>query len=335
MFVNGSEQDLKVLGSVNGIYKLNGYDGFAGHRERAMNCLCDNEEFTEALEKITQKIIVLIYATGGSTGSGLSTNVAQYIMDIEAEKYDEDDYNADRKIIVTVPVLPSRNESINKYKNTYQASQELMALEGAEMGASYFLDNNSCDGKDLRWINNTFCTIFDAFLSDDSWGEPNNFDEAERIEMLSERGFSTISRSKDAVKKIFTDNIFAPMQGDKVCGNIGIIHGSANDVNIDELIAEVGKPLNIYEGWNGKSTLIAVSGMSYPLDYITSLGKLAVEGQRERQKNLENAKKQQLPTLEFEDIKRVNPSDEKKKKEKPLTGRERLLAMRQKARKTV
>lgn len=52
MFANGSEQDLKVLGNMKGIYKLDGYDGFGGHRERAMECLCDNVEFTEALEKI-------------------------------------------------------------------------------------------------------------------------------------------------------------------------------------------------------------------------------------------------------------------------------------------
>ena len=35
-----------------------------------MECLCDNAEFTEALEKIEQKIVILVYAVGGSTGSG-------------------------------------------------------------------------------------------------------------------------------------------------------------------------------------------------------------------------------------------------------------------------
>ena len=30
MFANGSEQDLKVLGNMKGIYKLDGYDGFGG-----------------------------------------------------------------------------------------------------------------------------------------------------------------------------------------------------------------------------------------------------------------------------------------------------------------
>jgi hypothetical protein len=322
MFANGSEQDLKVLGNEKNIYKLDGYDGFAGHRERAMDCLCDNIEFTEALEHIDEQIIVLIYAAGGSTGSGLSTTVAQYINDVYTEE-------KEKKIIVPVSVLPSKKESINQHKNAYQAMQELMELEG--IGASFFLDNNRCKNNDLRWINNTFVSLFDAFLTDDSWGEPNNFDESERLEMLSESGSMTICYGKDGIAKLFDNNIFAPMQKDKVCGNIGIIHHGRNDIDIDTIVAEVGKPLNIYEGWNGKCTLIAVSGMTFPIDYIVTLGHLAVDGQKERQMNMKAAKAQSLPSLDFADIKK--PADKKKSKNKPeLTGRERLLAMRKKAR---
>lgn len=279
MFANGSEQDLKVLGNMKGIYKLDGYDGFGGHRERAMECLCDNVEFTEALEKIEQKIIILIYAVGGSTGSGLSAVVAQYIKDVYGEN----------KIIVTVPVLPKENEAINRHKNSYQAVQELMSLDG--IGATFFLDNNNCEGTDLRWINKTFVSLLDAFL---------------------------------------TDNIFAPLQKDRVCNNIGVIHKDKNDVDIDIIVAEVGKPLNISEGWGGKCTLIAVSGMSFPVDHIQRLGKLAVDGQKERQHNIEMAKGHSLPTLEFNDIEKPKIKGDIDKPK--LTGRDALLAMRKKAR---
>ena len=49
MFANGSEQDLKILGDVPNIYRLSGFDGFGGHRERALDCLAINKEFIEAL----------------------------------------------------------------------------------------------------------------------------------------------------------------------------------------------------------------------------------------------------------------------------------------------
>lgn len=97
----------------------------------------------------------------------------------------------ENKIIVTVPVLPKENEAINRHKNSYQAVQELMSLD--EIGATFFLDNNNCEGTDLRWINKTFVSLLDAFLTDDSWGEPNNFDESERLEMLSDPGAMIIS----------------------------------------------------------------------------------------------------------------------------------------------
>lgn len=318
MFANGSEQDLKVLGNMKGIYKLDGYDGFGGHREKAMECLCDNAEFTEALEKIEQKIVILVYAVGGSTGSGLSAVVAQYLKDV----YEDD------KIIVTVLVLPKENEAINKHKNAYQAVQELMSLEG--IGATFFLDNNNCEGKDLKWINKTFASLLDAFITDDSWGEPNNFDESERLEMLADPGAMIISYCKDGIEKLLTDNIFAPLQKDKVCNNVGVIHQDKNDVEIDTIVAEVGKPLNVSEGWGGKCTLIAVSGMSFPVDHIQRLGKLAVDGQKERQHNIKMAKEQSLPTLDFNDIEKPKI---KNNIDKPkLTGRDALLAMRKKAR---
>lgn len=320
MFANGSEQDLKVLGNIKGIYKLDGYDGFGGHREKAMECLCDNVEFTDALEKIEQQIVMLIYAVGGSTGSGLSSVVAQYIKDV----YGDD------KIIVTVPVLPKENEAINKHKNAYQAIQELMALDG--IGATFFLDNNNCEGNDLRWINKTFVSLMDAFLTDDSWGEPNNFDESERREMLSDAGAMIISYCKDGIEKLLNGNIFAPMQRDKVCNNIGIIHKDKNDVEVDTIVAEVGKPFNISEGWGGKCTLIAVSGMSFPVDHVQRLGKLAIDGQKERQRNIEMAKDQSLPTLDFDELMKPDKKSENKNDKPKLSGRDALLAMRKKAR---
>jgi hypothetical protein len=316
MFANGSEQDLRILGDVNGVYKLSGYDGFGGHRERAYECLLKNEHFIEALENIKQKIIVLIYATGGSTGSGLSTNVAQYILDTAS----------DTKIIVTVPVIPAEQD-INKRINSYQANQELMTIEG--IGATIFLDNRSCpNGNDLRYINKTFATTFDAFLTDDSYGEPNNFDESERLEMLSERGAMILSFAKEGKINPFNENIFAPLQGDKVVGNFGIIHSGQKhtDVSVDNLITEIGRPLNTYEGWGGKNTLIAISGLSYPIDYITQIGKLAMDGQTERNRNIEQAKAQNLPTLDFGLTKRQETMTFKDNKPK-LSGREALIAM--------
>lgn len=53
---NGSEQDHKALGDVPNKYTLQGFDGFGGHRERAMDCLAGNEDFIKFVEGIKETL---------------------------------------------------------------------------------------------------------------------------------------------------------------------------------------------------------------------------------------------------------------------------------------
>ena len=69
--------------------------------------------------------------------------------------------------------------------------------------------------------------------------------------------------------------------------------------------------------------------MSFPTDHVQRLGKLAVDGQKERQRNIEMAKEQNLPELDFGNIEKPKTNTASKTK---LSGRDALLAMRKKAR---
>jgi len=73
---NGSEQDLKALGDIPK-YQLQGFDGFGGHRERALDCLAQNSEFMDFVENIKEEIVFVFFGGGGSTGSGCATIVAE------------------------------------------------------------------------------------------------------------------------------------------------------------------------------------------------------------------------------------------------------------------
>lgn len=77
---NGSEQDLKSLGNVPTKYKLEGFDGFGGHRDKALDCLEENEEFMNFVENIKEEIIFILFGAGGSTGSGCSTVLAELLL---------------------------------------------------------------------------------------------------------------------------------------------------------------------------------------------------------------------------------------------------------------
>jgi len=297
MFANGSEQDLKILGNVPNIYRLRGFDGFGGHRDRALDCLAQNEEFVNALEGIKEEIVFPIYASGGSTGSGSSTYATEILLNNEDSVAD--------KIVCPVNALPSSKETIVKHRNAYQSVQELLELKDLGVGATFFI-NNDID-KDYDYINKTFAELLNNFLTNNSYGELNNFDESERKEMLRDWGAIVMSLGKVGTKpvtmleKITNGGIFAPIESSKVCENIAIIHsGNDNkDIEVGSIVSEVGKPKNVFEGYNNEDgTLIVVSGLDYPLSHVTKIGELAQKAYEERQRDRRQST-QKLSNLDF------------------------------------
>lgn len=324
---NGSEQDLKALGDIPK-YHLQGFDGFGGHRERALDCLVQNSEFMKFVEDIKEEIIFILFGGGGSTGSGCATILAEMLLQ------DVNEEGVPKKIVCPVVALPSLDEPIAKHRNAYQAVQELQELEG--LGATFFINNDS--GKDYTSLNSTFTKFLDTFLTNDSYGDLNNFDESERLEMLKDGGMMVISlmgtKEKDQnldqmlmLQKLTKDGIFAPIENNKVCENIAIIHSGRNNSDIDKenIIAEVGKPKNIFEGYNGRSTLIAISGLDYPVSHVMKLGEMAKIAYEERQRNRKHVSK--LGSLDFMEEKELKAKPEKKASSKLAAMRKKMKEM--------
>lgn len=297
--VNGSEQDLKVLGDINK-YQLHGFDGFGGNRERALDCLDQNPDFLRSVKNIEEKIIFLFFSGGGSFGSGCAPILADMLAkDICAD-------GSPKKIVCPVIALPSSDESFQKHRNAYETVKEFqeIAESGTTLGATFFINNNASitNGTDKEtdyvYINGTFTKFIDTFLSNDTYGKLNNFDESERLEMLKNSGMMIMNLTNMAeknqtldqvsmVQTLTRDGIFAPIENNKVCENIAIIHaGQGNtDITKDIIISEVGKPKNIFEGYNGKNTFIAVSGLNYPISHMSSFGESIKATYKERQRN--------------------------------------------------
>ena len=323
---NGSEQDLKALGDVPTKFKLQRFDGFGGHRDKAVDCLAENEEFLEFVANIKEEIIFVMFGGGGSTGSGCATPIIETLID------DRDEFGIPRKIVCPVIALPSSSEPIVKHTNAYQAVMELQELDG--IGATFFIKNDASE--DYDYINMTFAKMLDAFLSNDSFGETNNFDSSEKKEMLRNGGafvlslFGPAKDPKMMLDKLTKDGIFAPIEDDKVCENIAIIHAGNNnkDVTASDVIAEVGKPSNVFEGYNGKQTVIAVSGLTYPVSYINKLGELAQEAFNERERNKKSATKK-LGALSFMESEPEKAVVQKPKKVSKLDMIKKKRAMRE------
>ena len=310
MFANGSEQDLKILGDVPNVYRLKGFDGFGGHRERALDCLAENSEFVEALQGIEEKIVFVLHSTAGSTGSG----IAPYGEEALTENKDEE--GNPEKIVCPVPTLPSFDEPIGKKRSAYKAMLDIQEMRDV-LGATFFINNNAA--KDYDRINSNFAKMLDSFLTNDSYGKLNNFDESEKIEMLRQSGATVLGlfgKEHDKtfmLERLTKNGIFAPIESNKICGDIAVVHSGSDDsdISIDNVIAEFGKPFNIFEGYNnGNSTLICVNGLDYPVTHIKQLGELAQKAFDERKRNRKNAEK--LSDLDFLEDETPKATQEKK-----------------------
>ena len=284
--INGSGQDNKTLPEeAKDVLKLEGYDGLAGNRSLAFKALKSNKAILQKVMAIEKKIILLVATGGGTTGSGCITHLANILC----EKFSD-------KVICACLMMPRTDEPIKKRLNAYDTAKELMDIP--EMGAVIFINNEACDSE-LSKINYNLVNMLDAFFTDDSSSNVSNFDDSEKIKMLSDHGAFVIAMRSDKadpqeigkIKKVSTQdmvnaltakNIFLPINKDGIVANIGIINQKDNHIDEKEIVTAIGTPENIFTGNNGNVNIVCASGLGYPTEYIASMGKKALGEQKQR-----------------------------------------------------
>lgn len=306
--VNGSSQDNKTLPDAKNVLVLEGYDGLAGDRNLAFEALKMNKNILQKVMGIEEKVILLIATGGGTTGSGCITHFANIIC----EKLPD-------KIVCACLMMPKADEPIQKRLNAYNTAKELMEIP--EMGALIFISNDACDSE-LNKINYNLVNMLDAFFTDDSSSNVSNFDDSEKLKMLSDHGafviamrsdkadpqdISKIKRvsTQDMVNALTAKNIFLPINNDGIVAHIGIINQKDNHINEKEIVTAVGMPENIFIGNNGNVNIVCASGLGFPTEYIANMGKKAIGEQKLR---LEKKKTSNiLDDLEELEIEAENP----------------------------
>lgn len=283
--INGSSQDNKTLPDAKNMLVLEGYDGLAGDRNLAFEALKMNKGILQKVMEIEEKVILLVATGGGTTGSGCITHLANIICGKMPDK-----------IVCACLIMPKMDEPIQKRLNAYNTAKELMEIP--EMGALIFISNEACDSE-LNRINYNLVNMLDAFFSDDSSSNISNFDDSEKIKMLSDHGAFVIAMRSDKIdpqdiskiKKVSTQdminaltakNIFLPINNDGIVAHIGIINQKDNHIDEKEIVTAIGTPENIFTGNNGNVNIVCASGLGFPTEYIAGMGKKAISEQKQR-----------------------------------------------------
>jgi len=283
--INGSRQDNKTLPDAKNILVLDGYDGLSGDRELAIEALKNNKAIIRQIKDIKEKVILLVATGGGTTGSGAIPHLANIACTFP------------NKIVCACLMMPTKDEPIKKRLNAYNAAKELMEID--EMGAILFVNNEYSENLDK--INHNLVSMLDAFFTDDSVSSTSNFDDSEKLKMLSDHGAFIISMrtnnksdygeepvtggkisTQDMITTLTAKNIFLPIGNDKIVSHIGIINQRGNHMDEQEIMKAVGTPENIFVGNNGSTNIVCASGLNYPVEYISNFGKKALEEEKKR-----------------------------------------------------
>lgn len=106
-----------------------------------------------------------------------------------------------------------------------------------------------------------FCYL-DSLLTSENSSTYGNVDDAEIEQLLSTTGAAIISKlGKDKsdtqnLINTFHNNVYAPIEDDKVIKYIGLIQpDKGKNIRIESICAEVGTPLDSYLGYEADSTL--------------------------------------------------------------------------------
>ena len=263
LYLNTSAEDLATLEGARNVHHIKGGEGCNKDRNKAKELVED--DFDVIAEKITQALpeeyVFVIFTAGGGTGSGSSPMLIDLLIQYAEKK------------VGAVCVLPSRSEQLRTFANAYECFVELEGIEG--MGATFVLDNNTADA-DKFTINSAFFDLFDSLLRvPQHRSAKGNIDIAEVKELLSTRGAAIISKlpkgadGTKALIKSFKDNIFAPLEDDRVIKYIGL--SAVSSIDLNAVTIETGTCLEVFQGSNPSNTVCILCGLTYP---YTELGKI-------------------------------------------------------------
>lgn len=256
MYINTSAED---LGVIKGVHKIAiPGEGAAKDRKRVLQLAM--ETFGDIVQKIesviTQRYVVVIFSAGGGTGSGISIPILKYLTQIG-------------KICIPVMIFPDNHSSAKVNENAYNASVELMSLQG--LGATFLLDNSRGD---KFAINSRFVCELDSFINLNNSSVHGNIDKAERKQMLSCPGVAVIGKLSKArstapeVIEALYNGIYAEIEG-KSCYYLGI-STSNKSLDTNSIIDAIGGCYDTFLGISEATTIAIISGLKFPQKKVLS-----------------------------------------------------------------
>ena len=285
LYINTSTEDLDLLKNAKHKYHVEGGEGCAKDRDKAKSLLAnDLDKLIDLVrDKLPQKNIFTIFASGGGTGSGLSP----FLLSILNEEFNNDEFDPERRF-AAITILPNDKEPLQPAINSYNCCKELLDID--DLGAVFFLDNNK--RSDIFKINKEFVEGLDKILNIPYThkSKKGNVDRAEIKKVLFETsGMAAFTvRGRDASNahgliKAINDSVFAPVDTSGTV--LYYVFSTTQEIDKVAIITEFGEPLDTFSTFNEQNNIMLMTGMKPPYD---RMGKIATRVKAKSEK-IENS----------------------------------------------
>lgn len=110
LYVNTSSEDLNLLKDSSHKYHVEGGEGCAKDRDKAKALLANDIDTLVDLvrTKLPERLIFVVFASGGGTGSGLSP----YLLGVLVEEFGADEYDPEKRFAAVTYRLDVRTNSV-------------------------------------------------------------------------------------------------------------------------------------------------------------------------------------------------------------------------------
>ena len=259
-YLNTSKEDLDSLKYAKHKIHIKGGEGASKNRNAVLQLAAESIDdiLNDVTSILTQQFIMVIFSTGGGTGSGLGPAIASYLASIQ------------RKVIIAA-ILPSDSESPRTCENAYNTCVDISGLQG--IGATFLLDNSNIEDKFA--LNDIFVKDIDSLLNLNNCSKYGNIDKSEVKTMLSTHGLAVITRQSKAKSTAsfiidgLQHNIYAKIE-DKSPVLIGI-STTNRSLNMDDIYLETGYPYDDFRGISNTNTLCIACGYALPMKRLEVL----------------------------------------------------------------
>ena len=282
LHINTCMEDLNTMPEAKHTYHIKDGEGAAKDRDTAKQLVgADIQDLTAEIAKtITEEYVFVIFSAGGGTGSGAAPMLITCLSKLMPDKK-----------FGAITILPSAGESLKALINAYDCFSELANL--AQINTLFVIDNNN--RADKLTLNETFVELFMAMLKMPDYSNARgNIDTRELKEVMGAKGCIVIASlpggqvTASELADNLNNSIFAQTEQDGIVQYIAL--SMASDINTAALCRSVGKPLDLFVGYNSDATVCVLSGLSYPYARLAAI-KSQISDEQDAMKKIWSVKK--------------------------------------------